>query len=132
MNGSNVAQLVLERTDYLDNCTIGDLYLNGEFICNTLEDTYREKKIAGCTCIPYGEYDVIINWSPRFKSMYPRLLDVPGFEGILIHKGNTDKDTEGCILVGTKSGDKLINSKIAFDKLYDRLTKCQAIKITVK
>lgn len=126
----------VERTDYMDNCTIGNLYLDDEFICNTLEDKYRdltkEAKIPGSTCIPAGVYDVVITWSPRFKDMYPRLLNVPFFSGILIHKGNSDKDSSGCILVGTKSGDKLINSKIAYDKLYNRLLKCQAIKIIIQ
>lgn len=128
--------LLLDRKVYTDTYTMGSLYLDGEFICNTLEDTYRdltkEAKIPGSTCIPYGIYDVVITWSPRFKDMYPRLLNVPFFSGILIHKGNTIADTSGCILVGTKNEDKLIGSKIAYDKLYSRLIKCQAIKIKIQ
>lgn len=128
--------LLLDRKEYKDTYTMGSLYLDDEFICNTLEDKYRdltkEAKIPGSTCIPSGVYDVVITWSPRFKDMYPRLLNVPFFSGILIHKGNTHRDTEGCILVGTKNGDKLIGSKVAYDKLYNRLLKCQAIKIIIQ
>ena len=132
----SVSYLLLDRKKYKDNCTIGSLYLDGEFICNTLEDKYRdltkEAKIPGSTCIPYGIYDVVLCWSPKFKNIYPRLLNVPYFNGILIHKGNSDKDSAGCILVGTKNGDKLIGSKVAYDKLYNRLVKCQSIKIKVQ
>lgn len=91
--------------------TIGKMYLDGEYFCDTLEDPVRdlnkngkfdngEKKIFGQTAIPYGEYKVILNRSPKFKRVLPRLLDVPHFEGILIHRGNSPKDTAGCILVG--------------------------------
>lgn len=128
--------LTLIREEYNEDCTIGSLYLDNEFICNTLEDKVRdlskEKKIKNETAIPAGVYDVILNYSPRFKGIYPRLLNVPYFTGILIHKGNSAEDSSGCILVGTKNGKRLINSKIAFDELYNRLTKCQSIKIEIK
>jgi hypothetical protein len=76
-----------------------------------LEDTVREKKIAGKTAIPEGTYQVIVNRSPKFKRDLPLLLDVPNFEGIRIHRGNTVKDTSGCILVGeNKVKGKVINS----------------------
>lgn len=103
--------LTLKRTYPLDNYTIGELYIEGEYYCDTLEDTVREEKIAGKTAIPYGKYEVIVNRSPRFKRDLPLLLDVPNFEGIRIHRGNTDKDTSGCILVGeNKVVGKVINS----------------------
>ena len=103
--------LTLKRTYLLDNYTIGELYIEGEYYCDTLEDTVREEKIAGKTAIPYGKYEVIVNRSPRFKRDLPLLLDVPNFEGIRIHRGNTDKDTSGCILVGeNKVKGKVINS----------------------
>ena len=76
-----------------------------------MEDTVREKKIAGKTAIPAGTYQVIVNRSPKFKRDLPLLLDVPNFEGIRIHRGNTAKDTSGCILVGeNKVKGKVINS----------------------
>ena len=76
-----------------------------------MEDTVREKKIAGKTAIPEGTYEVIVNRSPKFKRDLPRLLNVPNFEGILIHRGNTPNDTSGCILVGeNKVKGKVINS----------------------
>ena len=60
----------------------------------------KEKKVYGETCIPYGTYKVVINKSPKFKRLMPRLLDVPHFDGILIHSGNTEKDSAGCIILG--------------------------------
>jgi hypothetical protein len=76
-----------------------------------LEDTVREKKIMHKTAIPEGTYEVIVNRSPKFKRDLPRLLNVPNFEGILIHRGNTPNDTSGCILVGeNKVKGKVINS----------------------
>ena len=84
--------------------TIGTLSVDGAYLCDTLEDTVRdlvtEKKVKGSTAIPAGRYRVVLNWSPRFGKPLPLLLDVPHFEGIRIHAGNTAKDTEGCILVG--------------------------------
>lgn len=62
--------LTLKRTYPLDNYTIGELYIEGEYYCDTLEDTVREEKIAGKTAIPYGKYEVIVNRSPKFKEIY--------------------------------------------------------------
>lgn len=101
--------LALLRDTYTDKTTIGKLILNGEEICDTLEDTVRNgPKILGKTAIPSGHYKVVVTYSNRFKTALPLLLDVPGFEGIRIHAGNTDADTEGCILVGIRS-DKTPN-----------------------
>lgn len=84
--------------------TIGTLSVDGAYLCDTLEDRVRdlvtERKVKGSTAIPAGRYRIILNWSPRFGKPLPLLLDVPHFEGIRIHAGNTAKDTEGCILVG--------------------------------
>lgn len=113
------------RTDY----TVGRLYVNGKMYCNTLEDRIadinkngvfdgNEKKIPGKTAIPYGEYNVVFNWSPRFGRNLPRLLNVPAFEGILIHPGNTADDSSGCILVGKNtSPGRLTESRYTSDNL---------------
>jgi hypothetical protein len=102
--------------------TVGRLFVDGKFFCNTLEDTVRdlsnEKKVYGKTAIPYGKYKVVYNWSPKFGRNLPRLLNVPAFEGILIHPGNTADDSAGCILVGrnTEVG-RLTESRYTSDKL---------------
>lgn len=103
--------LTLKRLYPTDDYTIGELYIEGEYYCDTLEDTVREEKIAGKTAIPYGKYEVIVNRSPKFKRELPLLLDVPNFTGIRIHRGNDAEDTSGCILVGeNKVKGKVINS----------------------
>jgi hypothetical protein len=102
--------------------TVGRLFVDGKLFCNTLEDTVRdlsnEKKVYGKTAIPYGEYKVVYNWSPKFGRNLPRLLNVPAFEDILIHPGNTADDSAGCILVGrnTEVG-RLTESRYTSDKL---------------
>ncbi len=109
-------KLRIERRVKGDAYTIGTLYVNGERFCDTLEDRVRdlaggERKVPGETAIPEGRYKVIVNRSPKFGRDLPRLLDVPMFEGVLIHRGNTDKDSSGCILVGeNKVKGKVINS----------------------
>ncbi len=92
--------------------SIGILYINGQRICETLEDTDRglrsdmplatikQLKVKGQTAIPTGTYQVTITYSPKFKKMLPLLTGVPGYDGIRIHSGNRAKDTEGCILCG--------------------------------
>ena len=107
-------QLKLVRDTFTDNCTLGKMYVNGTYFCETLEDKDRglnqsltidenvRLKVKGETCIPYGKYKGIVNVSPAKKRALPRLLDVPAFQGILIHKGNTNVDSLGCLLVGRK------------------------------
>lgn len=108
---------------YLDpEYTIGDLYIDNKLYCNTLEDVNRdankngifdgsEKKVAGDTCIPFGTYKVTVGESPKFGRELPRLHNVSSFSSILIHRGNTIKDTAGCILVGENTvKGKVLNS----------------------
>ena len=125
--------------------TVGLLYVDGVRLCETLEDkdrglrkeddlsTIRSVKVYGETAIPAGTYKVAMDVvSPKYSAVkwykdlcggkMPRLLGVPGFEGILVHPGNTALDSYGCILVGrnTKVG-QLTESKATFKKLYKKM-----------
>lgn len=126
--------LQLVREDMSDLSTEGKLFVNGTFECFSLEDTDRQlenggKKIYGQTAIPRGVYDMDITYSNRFKQDMPIILNVPQFEGIRIHKGNTSLDTDGCILVGIenkKDNDDFIGgSKIAYDRLFLKLVEAK-------
>lgn len=137
-------ELILRRVALMDTYTIGRLSVNGVYFCDTLEDKVRdfnkdgdllddgEQKVYGETAIPYGTYTIEISYSPRFKRMLPRLLNVRHFEGILIHAGNTAKDTHGCILVGrnTEKG-KVTNSKATFDRLFTLMKDEKDITIQI-
>ena len=138
-------ELKLKRIARKNGYTIGHLYVNGIYFSDTLEDSDRglvssmpldelkRKKLAHITAIPTGRYQVSMNVvSPRLsKSKFykqfgegrvPRLLNVPAFEGILIHCGNTAKDTDGCILVGkNKQVGMVLDSKITYTNLYPLL-----------
>ena len=117
-------KLTLKRQIFTDKSTIGSLYIDDEFECFTLEDVVRPPgiKIPGATAILYGSYEVIIDYSNRFARNMPHVLNVPMFEGIRIHSGNTSSDTEGCILLGTlKNTDRIYNSKLAFIKFLRKL-----------
>lgn len=152
-------ELVISRDYKKDNYTIGRLYINDKFFCNTLEDKDRNLsdsmsesqvksiKIYGETAIPTGTYTIDMNtvstkfkdrsWAKPYGGKLPRLLNVKGFEGILIHTGNTAKDSLGCIIVGlnTKRG-MVTNSTEYFHKLMKELLaaklKGEEIKITIK
>mgnify|MGYP003433372607 FL=1 len=125
--------LTLVRKEVVGRATIGDLSVNGRFECFTLEDLERHNKIPGETAIPKGTYQILLTHSPRFKRTLPLLVNVPGFDGIRIHPGNTDKDTEGCILVGVfVVNGRLTNSQAAFDRMYLKLAQARdAISITI-
>lgn len=92
----------VKRTFKGTEYTIGKLYIDGHYLCDTLEDTVRSAgvKIAGKTAIPAGTYKVRKTMSPRFKKILPEILNVPGFTGVRIHAGNTATDTDGCLLLG--------------------------------
>ena len=119
-------KMTLVREVFTDKSTIGRLFINkDEFFCHTLEDKVRDLKadgsgkVKGATAIPAGTYEVILNFSERFKRALPLLLSVPFFEGVRIHPGNTDEDTDGCILVGTLAGpDAVYKSREAFSLLF--------------
>lgn len=115
--------LELERQHGTNAFTRGTLKIDGVVYCDTLEDMERPEKIAGKTAIPTGKYRVIINQSVRFKRKMPLLVNVPKFEGVRIHAGNTAEHTEGCILVGKWfSQGYITNSKDTFNDLFKKLS----------
>lgn len=150
-------ELNLNRISKKSTYTVGKLSINGTYFCDTMEDADRglnqftpisiiqKTKVQSQTAIPTGLYQITLDQvSPRLskKEMYksisgklPRLLNVPGFDGILIHVGNTDKDSSGCILVGfNKVKGQVINSKDTFFKLYTKLKEAsdKGEQITIK
>ena len=115
-------KLRVERRWRKAGYTVGRLYVDDRLFCDTLEDRVRdldkEEKVPGRTAIPAGTYRVVFNWSPKFGRNLPRLLDVPRFEGILIHPGNTADDSAGCILVGRNTAaGRLTESRDTSDRL---------------
>jgi hypothetical protein len=115
--------------------TIGKLYRNGQYLCDTIEDVERDEKIMHQTAIPKGIYKVIVNMSNRFKRKLPLLLDVPGFTGIRIHNGVDETSSSGCIIVGeNKIKGKVINSRYWMDRITDDMLSAQRIgtKINIK
>ena len=135
--------LTLHRTKFGPNSTLGNLFVNApdrQYVFYALEDAVREIpgvpvsewKIKGRTAIPGGSYDLVITYSNRFKRLMPLLVDVPGFEGVRIHAGNTHEDTEGCVLLGNHyfmgplpdPRDFIIQeSRAAFDAFFPLLSK---------
>ena len=154
----NKMELIIDRKWKRQSYTISNLTIDGKWLCNVLEDTDRglddsmsvakikELKKSSATAIPKGTYEVTLDvYSPKFgsKSFYkevcngklPGLLNVKGFEGILIHAGNTDKDSAGCLLVGqNKVKGQVINSQATFKELYKLLKDVhdKGEKITIK
>ena len=125
-------KMTLKRIFKGNQYTIGKLYIDGEYFCDTLEDAVRPEKIKNETAIPAGTYDVILNMSNRFKKILPLLLKVPNYEGVRIHSGNTKEDTSGCILVGeNKVKGQVINSKQKMNELMKLLIKENYISITI-
>lgn len=123
-------KLELIRDTFTKTTTLGKLFIDGKFECETLEDVDRRledggKKIAGITAIPRGTYQVIIDYSNRFRKDMPRLLAVPQFTGIRIHSGNFHVDTDGCIIVGKLriNGNAIGYSRDAYRDLFAKLEK---------
>ena len=125
-------KIEIKRLYKTENSTIGELTVDGKFECYTLEDKEREVKIKCETAIPKGTYKVIINKSNRFKKLLPLLLSVPNFEGVRIHPGNTNHDTEGCVLVGrTRSKDFIGQSRKAFESLFAKMKEAKEITLII-
>lgn len=154
-------KLVLERIYTCSEYTIGHLYANGEYVCDTLEDCDRnlndkmsvkeitDKKVYGETAIPVGIYDIDMDvpspkysnfekykWAKKYDGKLPRLQGVKGFEGVLIHVGNYPKDTLACLLVGlNKTKGALVDSTNQFNHLMDGYllpAKIKGYKISVE
>lgn len=142
-------KLLVKRTYKGPKYTIGKLYVDSQYFCDTIEDVDRglkqgmplndilRIKVKSKTCIPYGTYVVTINvvsgkysnytkypFAKEVGARMPRILNVPGFEGILIHPGTTEEDTDGCLIVGqNKIKGKVINSQATWRNLYKLLEK---------
>lgn len=139
-------EILVKRIAKKSKYTIGKMYIDGQYICDTLEDADRglnqnmslkeinSKKVYGETAIPTGTYKVDMNTvSPKFKNRswakpydgkLPRLINVPGFDGVLTHPGNLPSDTLGCLLVGKNDVvGKVTNSVYYFNKIMTELLK---------
>lgn len=133
-------KLKLIRVKGTAGFTEGKLYIDGVFECYTVEDADRQLETGGVkvqnkTAIPKGIYKLIVSMSNRFKKNLPLLIDVPGFEGVRIHSGNSSKDTEGCIIVGSindKADDDWVGaSKVAMARLLPKIQDALAVKESV-
>ena len=153
-------KIKVKRIALKDKYTIGHMYIDGKFVCDTLEDKVRdlnkngkfdngEIKIPNETAIPYGTYNVTMNiqslkysnyakypYVKKYNDFMPRLQNVPSFEGILIHAGNTADHTSGCILVGeNKIKGQVVNSQKIWTNLMDKYfwpAKLSGEKITIE
>lgn len=115
-------KLFVERKYLKNDYVIGRMYINGTYVCDTLEPP--EKKVGGC--IPAGTYRVSMQYSMKFGKAMPRIENVPYRSGILIHAGNTVEDTKGCILVGhnTQVG-KVLLSQRTLNPIIRRIMKAE-------
>lgn len=146
-----VLTFYLLRNYLKDNYTIGNLYCTGieledkktrmiedQFLCNIIEDKFRgndlsKKKVAGETCIPEGSYQIRMTYSPKYKKSLPQLLNVPYFEGIRIHSGNSAKDSEGCLIPGmNKEVGKVLDSKTHTDIIITKIKQYDLVNIIIK
>lgn len=154
-------EILVDRKWKKETYTIGQVFIDGKFLCNSCEDKDRhlsssmplskikEIKVAAETAIPTGRYRIDMNTiSPKYslKPWYlqnchgarlPRLIDVPGYSGVLIHVGNTAKDSAGCILIGKNDAVGMVtNSKYWFLKLYNAMytafKRGELIHITIR
>lgn len=138
-------KLTLKRIALRPTYTIGKLYIDDVYFCDTIEDTVRdlnkngkfdngEKKVHSKTAIPYGIYEIKWTYSPKFKKYTPQLMNVPSFEGIRIHAGNTSADTEGCLILGkNKQVGKVLNSRATINKFYPIIKNaCSNGKVTIE
>jgi len=133
-------KLLLERIVKEEEYTLGKLYINGKYFCDTIEDKVRllnsyEDKVYSETAIPIGVYKVVLSYSNRFKRILPEVLNVMFFKGIRIHAGNTAEDSAGCILVGKNRNPKegkIYDSRKTLEELIKILTGDEEITLEIK
>lgn len=114
--------LQLHREPSDGHRTFGQIFIDGVYECETLEDVVRDVKIHGETAIPAGRYQITLEDSPRFGAGTITVNNVPGFSGVRIHAGNTEADTEGCPLVGQiRAAGSILKSKAALAELKPKI-----------
>lgn len=146
-------KLTLKRIALKPTYTIGKLYIDDNYFCDTLEDTVRdtnkdgkfdngEKKIKGKTAIPYGTYEITTNivsqrfknrvWAKPYGGKIPRLINVPSFDGVLLHPGSSAEDTSGCLLVGKNTiVGRLADSQKTFHALMQKIKNQKNLTIEI-
>lgn len=146
-------KIKLKRIALKKDYTIGKMYIDDVYFCDTLEDAVRdlnkngkfdngEKKIYGQTAIPYGTYEVATNvvssrfknrvWAKPYNGKIPRLLNVQSFDGVLLHPGSSQLDTSGCILVGKNTiVGRLTDSQKTFHLLMQKIKNQKNITIEI-
>jgi hypothetical protein len=138
-------EILVKRLYKTSAYTIGKMYIDGQYLCDTVEDTDRGltqtmtsqqiavKKVYGKTAIPAGRYKVTLTFSNKFKRVLPLVNDVIGFLGIRIHAGNTADDSLGCIIVGeNKIKGGVVNSKVTLERLMAKLIGQTNILLTIE
>ena len=142
-------EITVTRKYFKEEYTIGKMFLDGEYFCDTLEDTFRgldqkmtlsqlkKLKVFGKTAIPTGRYEVVSYYWAKYQKVYPWLQEVPAYTGVLIHKGQNHTHTDGCILVGeNKIKGGLINGEPYVRKLTKMIQECEKrgekVFITIK
>ena len=146
-------KLTLKRIALKPTYTIGKLYIDDNYFCDTLEDTIRdlnkngkfdngEKKIKGKTAIPYGTYEITTNvvssrfknrvWAKPYGGKIPRLINVQSFDGVLLHPGSSAEDTSGCLLVGKNTiVGRLTDSQKTFHALMQKIKNQKNLTIEI-
>ena len=137
-------EILVKRIAKKETYTIGKMYIDGKYFCDTLEDKdrglsqsmteeeIRKRKVYGLTAIPTGAYKVIVNYSERFGKLMPLLLDVKGYAGVRIHSGNTPADTLGCILVGRNTAKGMVTeSRNTFLRLMETLKRNNEVVLRI-
>lgn len=142
-------KITVKRIFKGESYTIGKFYIDGDYFCDTIEDSVRnlpakcpdtpkgamckcKEKVYSETAIPAGSYKVTMEYSPRFKKTLPYLHNVPHFLGVLIHSGNFAKDSSGCIIVGlNKVKGQVLESRVTMDKLMARIRDAKDITLEI-